>query len=157
MPAPLIVLVIAGAFVAVAVNFWVEICGWYAQHARPWLERHLPGLAPWVHEAFVALDNLSVAARRAAREAWKRVRPHILQAVVEFRQVHDGAWVRRIESYLQAEIARDAPVVKVTEERPMEWDELPEAVRAAALERRRAAPVDFVQTRDRELLATELS
>jgi hypothetical protein len=39
----------------------------------------------------------------------------------------------------------------------MNWDELPESVRAAALERRRAAPVDFVQTRDREVFAMEMS
>jgi hypothetical protein len=157
MPAPLIALFIAGALVAVAVTFWSEICEWYSRHARPWLERHLPGIAPYVHDAFVFLDKLAVAARRAVREAWKRVRPHILQAVVEFRQSHDGVWIRRIESYLQAEIARDAPVVKVTEEREMNWDELPESVRAAALERRRAAPVDFVQTRDREVFAMEMS
>jgi hypothetical protein len=152
MPAPIVMIFVAGALLGVAVLFWQQICDWYAEHTKPWLLRHLPSLASSIHEAFKALDNVAVAVRTAIRAAWQRVRPHILQAVIEFRRLHDGEWVRRIESFLTD---AGGQVCKVTEEQVMAWDELPDSVREAALERRRAAPVDFVQSRDREVFTMQ--
>ncbi len=151
MPVPFMI-VVAGVLLAVTVTFWGQICDWYSQHARPWIQRHLPEFAPLIHDAFVALDKLASAARRRVRAAWNKIRPHILQAIIEFRRLHDGEWLRRVESFVQTQ---EGPVYKVTEEHAMAWDELPESVREAALQRRSVAPVDFVQTRDRELLAME--
>ena len=152
MPVPLVMIFVAGALLGVTVLFWQQICEWYSRHAVPWIRRNLPELASVIHDAFAAIDDAVSAVRRRVRAAWQRVRPYILQATIAFRRVHDGEWVRRIESFLTDE---QGAVCKVTEEQEVHWEDLPDSVRAAALQRRNAAPVDFVQSRDREVFAME--
>jgi hypothetical protein len=154
MPLPVIALVVLGlgGVLTVAATFWADICEWYAEHANPWLEKHVPSLAPHLMKAFQFIDsNAMLPLRRAVKAAWSKVRPYIVEATVTFLRV-DGEWVRRVDSYLQKKLGAGEQMIKRTEERAVPWDELPESVRDAALRKRSAAPIDFLKTRDREVL-----
>ncbi len=149
--------VIGIGLLTVAAVFWCDICEWFADHASPWLTKHVPTLAPHLRKAFQFIDNnVGSPTRRLIVKAWKHVRPHVIQAEVAFEKV-GGRWIRRVRSFLQDKLGDDAQIVQRTEETPVSWEDLPESVRAAALERRKAATVDFVKTRDQEVHAMQVS
>jgi hypothetical protein len=60
-----------------------------------------------------------------------------------------------VHSFLQDKLGDDAKVVERKEETEVPYEDLPESVRAAMMERRKAAKVDFIKTRDQELLSME--
>jgi hypothetical protein len=158
MPLPMLAIYLVGTLsITVLATFWADICEWFAERASPWLEAHVPSLAPHIKKAFIFIDDkVMVPMRRAIKRAWAVVRQHLLEATVTYFK-QGGEWVRRIDSYLQEKLGAHAKVIKRTEESTVEWDELPESVRAAAMSRKKSVPINFVKTRDAELQAMELS
>jgi hypothetical protein len=82
---------------------------WVSDSLLPWFEKHLPELAPLVHEGFVALDGVAVEIRRRAREVWYRLRPLLLKITVTFEK-EGSRWIRRTTSYIRKSIEHSAPV-----------------------------------------------
>lgn len=155
MPLPLIpIFLIGGAVLTVAVTYWAAITEWFSERAAPWLEQHVPALAPHLKKAFIAIDqHVATPLRRAIKRAWSAVRQYLLEATMTYKK-SDGVWVQRNESYLQDQIGPGSKIIKRVEETPVAWDDLPESVRAAALARRQqATSVDLIKTRDAEVHA----
>lgn len=140
-----------------AIVFWADICAWFAHHVNPWLKRHCPWLQPYLEQAFMFIDqNVATPIRRAVLAAWEAVRPYVLRAVITFERRFDGAWVRRMTSWLRSHLER-SQVVERVEETIIDWADLPDEVRAAIM-RTGAAPVlDVVEARDQYLLELEES
>ena len=147
--------IIGVGLLLVGAVFWADVCEWFSEHANPWLQRNVPSLAPYILDAFKFIDeNVGVPTRRVVVKAWKKVRSYVLQASVEFEKV-GGRYIRRVHSFLQDKLGDDAKIVERKEETEVPYENLPESVRAEMMERRKAAKVDFVKTRDQELLSME--
>lgn len=139
----------------VLLYFWAELCGWFAAHASPWLSEHVPSLQPYLADAFRFIDaNVATPLRRAARGAWTKVRAYILGAILEFERRVDGTWVRRITSYLRAKLTA-GEVTEVIETKVVDWSDLPEEVRDAAIRGRAIPRIDLVKARGQNLLELE--
>jgi len=155
MPLPLITLfLIGGAMLSVAVTYWAAIAEWFSERAAPWLEQHVPALAPHLKKAFIVIDqHVAGPVRRAIKRAWSAVRQHLLEATLTYKK-SGGVWVQRNESYLQDQVGPRSKIIKRVEENTVDWDDLPESVRAASLARRQqSTSVDLIKTRDAEVHA----
>ena len=147
--------IIGMGLLLVGAVFWADVCEWFSEHANPWLQQNVPSLAPYILNAFKFIDeNVGVPTRRAVVKAWKKVRSYVLQASVEFDKV-GGRYIRRVHSFLQDKLGEDAKIVERKEETEVAYENLPESVRVAMMERRKAANVDFIKFRDQELLSME--
>jgi hypothetical protein len=153
--APLVVIlagVIGAALAGVAVYLWPTIMGWSREHLLPWVDRNIPELAEAVRLAFQNLDRISVDLRRAVRSAWRRLRRVLLSETAKFVEVVNGGWAVQITSYLRNLEQGEKPVVRVITEQRLDWEELPEEIRAQALSHGlRDSSLDVVQVRDQLL------
>ena len=155
MALPLIPIILIGLGAAALTALWTHVCGWFADHANPWLKRHVPLLQPYVERAFQYIDaKVATPLRRMAIEAWRKLRPHLLQAVVDFERRFDGTYIRRMTSFLRSKL-EDGEVVRRVEEAVVDWSELPEDVRQRILESQKAPKIDFTRARDQEMQAME--
>jgi hypothetical protein len=129
-----LLVVFALSVVAVAVTLWDHVREWCVASLFPWIEHHLPWLAPHVRQAYAALDNAVVSVRRAVRQAWETLRAYLLHQVVELRRRTSSEWVCRVTSWVikTLESGERKPVKIVTEE-ACHWDTLPADLRAQGL------------------------
>ncbi len=148
MPIWKILLWAAGGAVLV---FWPQICHWFATHANPWLKQHCPWLQPHLQKAFEFIDeNVALPLRRAVLAAWEKVRPYVLRALLEFERRVDGAWVRRITSFLRQKL-EGGEITRRVEETVVDWSELPEEVRASFMRNGHVPAIDLVEAREQSL------
>ncbi len=128
LPAYLLYIGLATLIAAVALVFWHKILEWAQESLLPWLEEHLPFLAEGARTAFVQLDRVAVAVRRAAKSAWLDLRGYLLKQVVKVRKRTGVTALVIIEEWLRVEPESET-VVHRTTEREVEWEELPDDVR----------------------------
>ena len=149
------ILFFASVALGAAVIFWDKICNWVAEVVVPWLEQHVPALAPYLEKAFVTIDrNIMAPLRGVVIRAWRMIRPYLLQAIVAFEKT-GNTWIRRLTSYLKSKLPDQ--VVRRIEEQEVDWVEIPEEVRLRILEGRANRKVDFTELRDREVQELELA
>lgn len=144
-------MLLAGVAIA-AVVFWNRILEWVQNSLLPWFYSNLPSLAPYVADAFVALDHLVVSAKRAAFAAWNYIRTFLLKVTIHFEKRSSG-WMRRIISYVRRSLEPNAPVYKKTEEQEVSYEELPDDIRERVLRSGRNSPAtDVTRARDEEFI-----
>ncbi|MFB9180893.1 hypothetical protein ACFFX1_22330 [Dactylosporangium sucinum] len=139
--------VVATALVGVVVAYWPRIMQWSVDSLLPWVDEHLPAFAEDVRLAFQSLDNAIVDIRRAIRSAWRRVRDFLLRETADFIRLFNGRWAVQITSYLRNQAMNGKPIVKIVSQEEIDWDDLPEDVRAQVM-RDELAPVDVTKIRD---------
>lgn len=152
MPLPLILLLLgAGAATATLLYCWSDVCEWFANHVNPWLKTHVPQLQPFLERAFMYIDeHVASPLRKLAIDAWRKVRPYLLQAVVEFEKRHDNVWVRRITSLVKRHL-QDRQAVRRVEEVIVDWSSLPQDVRDRHVRGQAQSRTDIVSLRDKEM------
>src|ERR1700680_40544 len=134
--APLAIILVAlvgAALAAVAVYFWPQIMSWAREHLLPWVDKNIPELAEAVRLAFQDLDKIAVELRRAVRTAWRKLRHVLLSETAVFVERYKGEWAVRITSFLRNLEQGEKPVVKVITEQRLDWQDLPEEIRAQAM------------------------
>lgn len=141
-----------GVAVAVAIIFWKHIIAWADRTFFPWLERYLPTLAPKVRNAFAWFDkNVAVPIRTAIKQAWEKLRQFLLKAVVRFERWSSNKWIKRWTAYLIKKLeTKEVIKQEVTED--VDWTDLPDDVRDAALRRGVSErEINVTKTRDEEV------
>lgn len=159
MPFPLIAAVVAvvvggGVLAGLILAFWPSLMNWSRNHLLPWMDRHAPQLADDVRRAFVVLDGLAVKARRTLRAAWRRVRAVLLDEVATFVRGLNERWSVRITSYLRNLEAAEKPYVRIVTEQALDYDDLPENVRAADLRSEISDEVSVTKLMDEAMTET---
>lgn len=149
--------VLAGTAVAVIVGvvaLWPKIMDWVRDTARPWLLKNLG--AEWVglfDRAIQVLDGLASALRRKALEAWRTLRPLLREVVVSFLRTQDGAWARVVEVIVRKTLD-DPKAIKVTKTEEIDWSEMPDEIRGAALQGEAVPTIQVAKVRDQEAKQT---
>ena len=152
---PLAIVVLAAMLAigaAAAVAMWSKILTWSKDHLRAWLQARYPALVPYLDDALVELDKVSVAMRRTAKQAWREIRAKLLKQVTRLERVSKDEWLVTVTSWLREVVpdAADQVVQRVTEER-VPWDDLPDDVRVAYLRKNDAMrEVNVTRLRDQQ-------
>ncbi|MBR8836180.1 MAG: hypothetical protein DSM106950_19710 [Stigonema ocellatum SAG 48.90 = DSM 106950] len=136
------------------VSFWHQILQWGEKNLFPWLEKHRPTVAPYVRQAFSRVDNVATNVRRTIKEAWQKLSQYLLQQVVKLNRKTSNTWVQEVTSWvIEASGYNNKPVVKeIRTEQEVLWDELPEDVRKAFLQRKETSfEQDVTDTRKEEM------
>src|SRR5947209_2574342 len=113
-----LITVLGGVSAAAALAFWPRLRGWCEDSLFPWLDNNLPQLAQRVRDAFAAIDEAVTAVRRTVKQAWQRLREHLLHQVLTLERRSSSQWVRRVTSWV-VKLLRSGervPVQVVTEQ-----------------------------------------
>lgn len=154
MPEPItIFLTIFAVAGAVAIAFWDKIREWAFNSLFPWIRNNYPNLSGTVREAFLKLDNAATAARRNIKSAWEKLRKYLLKQVVSLSKRSGNIWVKEITSWIISSIENGKPKVKKIETvEDINWDELPDDIRAAAMRSDiNSREENITEVRDREM------
>jgi hypothetical protein len=138
-----------------AVALWPRVRDWCEESLFPWLACNLPQLAPHVRDAFASVDHAVTAARRAVKQAWQRLREHLLHQVVILERQSSSQWLCWVTSWVVRVLGdgRRVPAEVVTKE-VCSWDELPSEVRSEWLRQGLGRhEIKASQLRDEELAA----
>lgn len=141
------------ALAAAAIVFWQQILIWAEDSIHPWFEDHLPTVAPYVKDAFANLDKVATPIRRKAKEAWVKIRKHLLKQVVQINRTSDNKWIQKTTSWIIKNLEESEPsVIEHSTMREVEWPMLPDDVRAAYLRMRKTSTeIDITAIRDKEI------
>ncbi|MBV8892272.1 MAG: hypothetical protein JO266_09940 [Acidobacteria bacterium] len=146
-------LFIAGA---AALLWWEKILNWAEDHLKPWISANMPYLSQYLDDAFVALDNVAVELRKAAKSAWQQLRQVLIKQVAGFVRHDDGKWTLRITSWLATQNST-GPVIKRETEQLLSWDDLPEEVREQYFrEHQTSREIDITMLRDEQVLTNDV-
>jgi hypothetical protein len=156
MALTLILAGLVGAGLAgVAAYFWPQLMTCAREHLLPWIDRNVPDLARSARLAFHDLDQIAIELCRAVRAAWRSLRVVLLSQVATFAELFDGGCAIRITSEFRVLEDRDQAPVTVVTEQELDWTDLPEEIRAAALAGgMRGMSIDIVRARDQLLTET---
>jgi hypothetical protein len=156
MALTLILAGILGAGLAgIAAYFWPQIMTCAREHLLPWIDRNVPDLAGSVRLAFHDLDKIAAELCRAVRAAWRQLRVVLLSQVATFVELFNGACAIRITSRFRILENRDTAPVTVVTEQELDWEDLPDEVRAAAMsDGITGMSIDIVRARDQLLTET---
>ncbi|MBA2664476.1 MAG: hypothetical protein H0U74_19470 [Bradymonadaceae bacterium] len=148
---PITITIFAGLGLALAsvVVFWEHIIGWAQESLFPWCDQHLPTIAPLVREAFVVLNNAVMAVRKAAVQAWRKLRPRLLKMVENFERVAQNYLVT-VTSYLREKLAEDKVEIVETR-RTVMLDDLPADVQSSFLRGEAAREYDITAEQDEQI------
>ena len=134
-----------------AVILWRHILDWSLDHLLPWIEANVPWLAGPTREALIQVDR----AVGRIRLAWQQLRGHLLRSTAEFLRQSNLLWIVRITSWLVPATERTSATpsaVKHVTEREVDWQYLPEEVRAEWMRRGQSTvTLDITRIRDQEL------
>lgn len=101
MPVPIILIFAGlGLAAAAALVFWEKIVEWGHDAVFPWFHKYFPTYEKWVREAFVVINKVAGNVRKAAIEAWRRIRPILLEQVVEWERTSDNKYVCKVISWM---------------------------------------------------------
>ena len=144
-----VVLVALGLGLAI----WNRIMVWARDQLFPWVSDHLPWLSDAVKEAFVVLDEHATDIRRQVKAAWYKLRPYLLEQIVEFEQgVVPNTYVRRMTALIRTSLEPGTPAKRLKVEEEVSWDELPEKYRESEVKGEGGTyRMDVTRTRDQEL------
>lgn len=149
MPAPLLIIAGIGLLLTgLALAFWNKIFDVFTEHIMPFLRKHVPSLAPVVQEAFIELDGVAAKIRRAAKEAWLRVREHIFHADEVYERTEPGEYTATQTVYSTTDAPDEIREVKTS--RHVNLDDLPPEVRAKIVQAQRPS-TDILAARSQEL------
>jgi hypothetical protein len=144
---------LVGALATVVAYFWPQLMTWAREHLLPWVDEHTPNLAAAVRLAFHDLDKIGVGWGRAVRTAWRKLRKVLVRETATFVHVPNGDWVVRITSSVCDLVGDDKPIVTIVTEHCLDWQDLPDEVRALALASGLdGTSIDILRARD-QLLA----
>ncbi len=140
---------------AATIILWHKILGLAEANVLPWVDEHLPSLAPRVRKAFSAVDKVAIAVRLETKAAWENLTKVLLKQVATFEQRAGGTWLVEITSWLRSGLEKLGPQSSVTEIRTVKqlsFDEVPFDVREQAY-RLGQGPyqIDITQERNAEL------
>lgn len=140
---------------AASIILWHKILRLAHDNILPWVDEHMPALAPIAREAFSAVDRVATAVRLAAKQAWEALRKVLLRQVATFEQRAGSSWQVEVTSWLQNELTNLGQPRRVTEIRTvtqLSIDEVPFEVREQAY-RLGQGPyrIDITRERDAEL------
>lgn len=139
------------AGIASAVVFWEKVVEFAQAVVFPFFKKHLPSIEPYVRKAFVVLNKVAMAARRAAIAAWEKVRPHILKVSEKWERTSDNEYVLKVTSWLREKLSDDEVTRTVSEEK-VAMDDLPPDVMEAFLETNtRSEEIDVTEQQDRQV------
>jgi len=156
MVVPLIAYVIVGLVTAglasVVIAYWPKIMSWARDSLLPWADQHLPEFSGIIRQAFLDIDNAVVEFRQAVRSAWRRLRNVLLKETAEFVRLFDDRWAVEITSWLANRQNAEKPVIRVVTQQTLEYDDLPQDIRAQLIREDVAGEtLDVVAARDKLL------
>ena len=141
-----------GTLAAVVVYLWPQLMTWTREHLLPWVDKHAPNLAPAVRLAFHDLDAIGDGWRNAVRTAWQNLRNVLISQTATFVRTPSGDWAVQISSSVRPAPEEDQPVVTITTEQLLTWENLPDEVRADALSNGLGGTsIDILRARDQLL------
>jgi hypothetical protein len=156
---PLFIPLLFGALLvagSAALLWWEKILNWAEDHLKPWISANMPYLSQYLDDAFVALDNVAVKLRKAAKKAWQQLRQVLIKQVAEFVRQYDGNWTLRITSWLATQNSAQ-PVVKRETEQHLSWDDVPDEVREQYLRQHQTSrEIDIIKLRDAQVLTNDV-
>ena len=137
------------------VIWWSKILTLGMKNLLPWVEQHVPSLAPGVRQAFRSVDKVAPPVKLVITDSWRQVRRLLLQQTAEYEERADSTWLLRITSWVQKEptaLEPAPPVTAIRTEQDVIYEELPEDVRAEYI-RKGHGPyrVNVTRERDHEL------
>lgn len=139
-----------------ALLWWGKILNWAEDHLKPWISANVPYLSQYLDDAFVALDDVAVKLRNAAKKAWQQVRRVVIKQVAEFVRQYDGSWTVRITSWLATQNSAQ-PVVKRETEQQLSWDDVPDEIREQFLRQGQTSQeIDITKLRDAQVLTNDV-
>ncbi|MBV8995060.1 MAG: hypothetical protein JO287_15500 [Pseudonocardiales bacterium] len=140
---------------AAALLWWKKILNWAEDHLKPWISANMPYLLQYLDDAFVALDNVAVELRKAAKNAWQQLRQVLIKQVAEFDRQNDGNWTLRITSWLATKNSAQTVIKKETEQL-LSWDDLPGEVREQYFRQHQTSrEIDITKLRDEQVLTND--
>ncbi len=154
MPEPItIFLTIFSLAGAVAIAFWDKIRQWAFDSLFPWMRDNYPNLSGTVREAFKKLDDAATAVRRNIKDAWGKLRKYLLKQSISLNKKSANTWIKKITSWVISGFENGKKKVKKYEtEEEVNWDELPDDVRAAAMRSDiNSREENITEVRDREM------
>ncbi|HWS82826.1 MAG TPA: tetratricopeptide repeat protein [Ktedonobacteraceae bacterium] len=131
------------------VALWNLLVEWAGDWLEAWTKVHLPTLSNLVKEAYILLDQQTVAVRRSAKKAWRELRKYLLKQTISILQIQPGIWVYRIATWIidQPETNK---VTQVKQECSINWGDLPVDIRMQIIRYGEIGEIDVVKTRDTE-------
>ena len=136
--------------------FWTQILSFVRSHIMPWLHENFPEFAEKAELAFEAIDKKVVQVKRAIKEAWRQLRRKLLKVLVGYEQNTSG-WARNVISWCIKKLEDKEVIIKRTETTEVNYDDLPDDVRAAWFRREAQQEQDVTAARDEQLLSMEVS
>jgi hypothetical protein len=146
---------VAAVVTAAAIVLWHKILGMAQSNILPWVDEHMPSLAPTVRLAFSFVDKVATAVRLEVKAAWEGLRKVLLKQVARFEQHANHSWQVEVISWLRSGLTNLDPQRGVTEIRTVKqlsFDEVPFEIREQAY-RLGQGPyqIDITQEREAEL------
>jgi len=149
-----LIAVLLGVVAVVAIYFWPEILNFVRTSIIPFIRKISPGLAQFVEDAFVMIDNVVSPLTRMVKKAWNKIRGVLLKSVVSINQKTSSKWVKTATSWLIDKL-EDKTVKKVTTTETISWENLPPDVREEILRNGDMEDKNVTKIRDRELAKIE--
>jgi hypothetical protein len=147
--------VVSAGLANVATQFWPQIMTCAREHLVTWIDRNIPDLAEAVRLAFHDLDEIEAELCRAVRAAWRKLRTALISQTATFVELFNGGCALRITSDVRVLDGRDTAPVTVVTEHELDWEGMPEEIRAAAVsDGIRDMSIDIVRARDQLLAQT---
>jgi hypothetical protein len=156
MALPLLIFGIALITGSALVYFWTQILSFVRSHIMPWVHENFPEFAEKAELAFEAIDKKVVQVKRAIKEAWRQLRRKLLKVLMSYEQNTSG-WVRNIISWCIKKLEDKEKIIKRTEVVEVNYEDLPDDVRAAWLRGEAQTEQDVTAARDEQLLSMEVS
>lgn len=150
----MITFIIGGLLIggAVALALWDKIREWVEKSVFPFFDKHFPGLAPTMREAFHKIDDVAVNIRNGVRAAWKKIRSFLVAAITEIEKISPSKYLKKIKNYLIDDPSSKKLTVQTTEETILH-DDLPKEIREKFIvNNAKLDKFDAVEERDKELL-----
>ncbi|WP_414544384.1 hypothetical protein [Nostoc sp. CCY0012] len=122
--------------IEIALLLWREILLWVCSSLIDWIQKEMiPLLEKTVKLAFMDVNFINHDTLYAVKDAWEEVKNKFLEMIIEYENsVYSTAWKRRVTSMMVKKIEANLPVVVKREiEEDIDWDILPQKVRATWL------------------------
>jgi hypothetical protein len=150
---PFIFVAVVLMALGIGLAMWKQIMVWGRDQLFPWVSDHLPWLSDAVKEAFIVLDRHATYIRKQVKAAWAKLRPHLIEQIVEFeRGVIPNTYIRRMTALLRESLEQGTPAKRLKVEEEVSWDELPEKYRESEVKGEGGTyRLDVTRTRDQEL------
>lgn len=141
---------------AAGVLYWAKILQWGMSSLLPWAQQNIPGLEPYIREAFINIDRVAAPTYALVKDAWQRVRKTLVEQLEVFEGQADGKWTVTVTSKVRDTLDRLRPaeedlIIYTTTQR-VAYEDLPSKVREHWLRESQAKyQINVTKERDAEL------